>query len=73
MSAIYRNAIAVADRFVPPKLQPLWNHEAGKPILFRLPVQRYLITDVTLVERWRADNAHTKCDDIGCYDSGNNR
>jgi hypothetical protein len=29
MSLVYRKAIAVADKFVPPKLQPLWNHEAG--------------------------------------------
>jgi len=30
MSVIYRNAIAIADKFVPPRLRPLWNHEAGK-------------------------------------------
>jgi hypothetical protein len=37
MSVIYRNAIAIADKFVPPKLQPLWNHEAGNPVIFRCP------------------------------------
>ena len=29
MSFIYRQAIAVADRFVPAKMAPAWNHPAG--------------------------------------------
>lgn len=42
MSVIYRNAIAIADKFVPPKLQPLWNHEAGpKTIFFWAPAFKW--------------------------------
>ena len=67
MSAIYRKAIAIADKFVPPKLQPLWNHEAGKPFLFRLPAHSYLIKDVSLFVQWRAANAHFTYDDVSCY------
>lgn len=29
MSIIYKATIAVAEKFVPQKLQPLWNHPAG--------------------------------------------
>lgn len=29
MSAIYRGVISVADKFVPAKLLPFWNHPAG--------------------------------------------
>jgi len=48
MSAIYRNAIAIADKFVPPKLQPLWNHEAGKPFVTR--VERMYLSNTTLFD-----------------------
>lgn len=34
MSAVYRGIITVADRFVPDKLRPLWNHPAGKKLIF---------------------------------------
>ena len=30
MSVIYRGIISVADKFVPSKLRPLWNHPAGR-------------------------------------------
>lgn len=30
MSKIYRAVILVADKFVPSKLRPLWEHEAGE-------------------------------------------
>ena len=29
MAALYGNVIRIADKFVPSKLQPLWNHAAG--------------------------------------------
>jgi hypothetical protein len=67
MSAIYRNAIAIADKFVPPKLQPLWNHEAGKPFLFRAPAHRYLIKDLSVLPQRREANAHCILDDVGSY------
>ncbi|XP_067012942.1 uncharacterized protein [Anabrus simplex] len=42
MSFIYRKTIAFADRFVPPKLQPLWNHPAGpKTIFFWSPLFKW--------------------------------
>lgn len=42
MSVIYRNVIAIADKCVPPKLQPLWNHEAGpKTIFFWAPAFKW--------------------------------
>jgi hypothetical protein len=43
MSVIYRNIVAIADKFVPPRLQPLWNHEAGKPSF----TSSFLVADVT--------------------------
>ncbi|PAA68931.1 hypothetical protein BOX15_Mlig029984g3, partial [Macrostomum lignano] len=44
MSAVYRAAIKVADRFVPAKLQPLWNHEAGpKTIFFWAPTFKWAL------------------------------
>jgi len=67
MSAMYRSAVAIADKFVPPKLQPLWNHEAGKPFLFPLPAHRYLVKDVSLLAQRRAANAHFTLDDVGSY------
>ncbi|XP_060525041.1 mitochondrial pyruvate carrier 2-like [Cylas formicarius] len=42
MSAIYTRGIAVLDRFVPPKLQPLWQHPAGpKTIFFWAPAFKW--------------------------------
>lgn len=42
MSLIYRKTIAFADKFVPPSLQPLWNHPAGpKTIFFWSPVFKW--------------------------------
>ncbi|KAK6635344.1 Mitochondrial pyruvate carrier 2 [Polyplax serrata] len=42
MSLIYRRGIAVLDKFVPKKLQPLWNHEAGpKTVFFWAPVVKW--------------------------------
>jgi len=42
MSVIYRNVIAVVDKFVPPKFRPLWNHEAGpKTVFFWAPVVKW--------------------------------
>ena len=34
MSAIYRGVISVADKFVPAKLLPFWNHPAGPKTIF---------------------------------------
>ncbi|ESO87168.1 hypothetical protein LOTGIDRAFT_229316 [Lottia gigantea] len=34
MSAIYKTVINVADRFVPAKLGPFWNHPAGPKTIF---------------------------------------
>ncbi|XP_063402628.1 mitochondrial pyruvate carrier 2-like isoform X2 [Mytilus trossulus] len=34
MSAIYRGIISVADKFVPAKLAPFWNHPAGPKTIF---------------------------------------
>lgn len=30
MSAFYKKSMAALDKIVPPKLQPLWMHPAGK-------------------------------------------
>ncbi|XP_059621016.1 mitochondrial pyruvate carrier 2-like [Phlebotomus argentipes] len=41
-SAVYRTIITTADKFVPPKLVPLWNHAAGpKTIFFWAPVFKW--------------------------------
>ncbi|KAG7164109.1 Mitochondrial pyruvate carrier 2-like [Homarus americanus] len=34
MAAIYRAIIRRADKFVPPKMQPFWNHPAGPKTVF---------------------------------------
>ncbi|KAJ9595122.1 hypothetical protein L9F63_013597 [Diploptera punctata] len=34
MSFIYRKTISVAEKYVPDKLQPLWNHPAGPKTIF---------------------------------------
>lgn len=42
MSFVYKKTIAVAEKFVPVKLQPLWNHEAGpKTIFFWAPAFKW--------------------------------
>jgi hypothetical protein len=67
MSVIYRNVIAIADKFVPPKLQPLWNHEAGKLFLLRLPAETYLTKAVSVQEQWRLAHAHCVSYGVGSY------
>lgn len=42
MSLVYRKAIQVADKFVPQKFQPLWNHPAGNIIYFDSLTYAYL-------------------------------
>lgn len=42
MSLVYRKAIQAADKFVPQKFQPLWNHPAGpKTIFFWAPAFKW--------------------------------
>ncbi|XP_068619536.1 mitochondrial pyruvate carrier 2-like [Battus philenor] len=42
MSKIYRTLIVATDRFVPTKLRPLWEHEAGpKTIFFWAPAFKW--------------------------------
>lgn len=42
MSKIYRAVIVACDRFVPGKLRPLWEHEAGpKTIFFWAPAFKW--------------------------------
>uniref|UniRef100_A0A1L8E084 Mitochondrial pyruvate carrier n=2 Tax=Nyssomyia neivai TaxID=330878 RepID=A0A1L8E084_9DIPT len=41
-SAVYRGIISTADKFVPPKMMPLWNHPAGpKTVFFWAPVFKW--------------------------------
>ncbi|CAH0389733.1 unnamed protein product [Bemisia tabaci] len=41
-SAVYRSIISTAEKFVPNKLQPLWNHPAGpKTVFFWAPVFKW--------------------------------
>jgi len=42
MALIYRKTIQIADKFVPAKFQPLWNHPAGpKTIFFWAPAFKW--------------------------------
>ncbi|XP_055692259.1 mitochondrial pyruvate carrier 2-like [Lutzomyia longipalpis] len=42
MSSVYRGIISTADKFVPPKMMPLWNHPAGpKTVFFWAPVFKW--------------------------------
>ncbi|XP_068221631.1 mitochondrial pyruvate carrier 2-like isoform X2 [Palaemon carinicauda] len=42
MSVIYRSLIRKADKFVPPKFQPMWNHPAGpKTVFFWAPAFKW--------------------------------
>ncbi|KAL8573506.1 Mitochondrial pyruvate carrier 2 [Nucella lapillus] len=44
MSVIYRGFISAADKFVPAKLRPLWNHPAGpKTIFFWAPFGKWIL------------------------------
>ncbi|CAK1545450.1 unnamed protein product [Leptosia nina] len=42
MSKVYKTVVVFADRFVPNKLRPLWEHEAGpKTIFFWAPAFKW--------------------------------
>ncbi|KAF6205085.1 hypothetical protein GE061_019252 [Apolygus lucorum] len=42
MSVVYRRLIQTADKFVPQKFQPLWNHAAGpKTVFFWAPAVKW--------------------------------
>ncbi|KAG8230947.1 hypothetical protein J437_LFUL002980 [Ladona fulva] len=42
MSLIYRKTISLLDKFVPPKMRPLWDHPAGpKTVFFWAPVFKW--------------------------------
>ncbi|CAH0731411.1 unnamed protein product, partial [Brenthis ino] len=42
MSKVYRVVVTAADKFVPSKLRPLWEHEAGpKTIFFWAPAFKW--------------------------------
>ena len=42
-SAMYRVAVNVADRFVPTRLRPLWEHPTGpKTIFFWAPAMKWV-------------------------------
>nr|CAD7429239.1 unnamed protein product [Timema monikensis] len=42
MSRVYHRTIAVVDKFVPPRLIPLWNHPAGpKTVFFWCPFVKW--------------------------------
>ncbi|XP_026763736.1 mitochondrial pyruvate carrier 2-like isoform X2 [Galleria mellonella] len=42
MSRIYKGVISVADKFVPTKLRPLWEHDAGpKTVFFWAPAFKW--------------------------------
>ncbi|XP_013189954.1 mitochondrial pyruvate carrier 2 isoform X1 [Amyelois transitella] len=42
MSKVYKTLVTAADRFVPSKLRPLWEHEAGpKTIFFWAPAFKW--------------------------------
>ncbi|KAH3726780.1 mitochondrial pyruvate carrier 2-like [Dreissena polymorpha] len=44
MAAAYRAVIKYADRFVPARLQPVWNHPAGpKTIFFWAPSMKWCL------------------------------
>ncbi|KAK3583907.1 hypothetical protein CHS0354_033684 [Potamilus streckersoni] len=44
MSSLYRGFIAVADKFVPAGLQPIWNHPAGpKTVFFWAPGAKWAL------------------------------
>jgi len=43
MALVYRSMIKTVDKFVPPKLQPFWNHPAGpQTIFFWAPVMKWV-------------------------------
>ncbi|XP_030768144.1 mitochondrial pyruvate carrier 2-like [Sitophilus oryzae] len=58
MALIYRNAIAVADKLVPQKLQPLWQHPAGpKTIFFWAPAFKWGLVIAGLADLQRPAEA----------------
>ncbi|XP_069361767.1 mitochondrial pyruvate carrier 2-like isoform X2 [Maniola hyperantus] len=53
MSKAYRAVVAVADRFVPSRLRPLWEHDAGpKTIFFWAPAFKWALVAASL-EQYR--------------------
>ncbi|XP_039759813.1 mitochondrial pyruvate carrier 2-like isoform X2 [Pararge aegeria] len=51
MSKVYKAVVAVADRFVPSKLRPLWEHDAGpKTIFFWAPAFKWALVLASLDE-----------------------
>ncbi|XP_028166272.1 mitochondrial pyruvate carrier 2-like isoform X2 [Ostrinia nubilalis] len=53
MSKVYKLAVTAADRFVPSKLRPLWEHEAGpKTIFFWAPAFKWALV-LTSIDDFR--------------------
>ncbi|XP_059051754.1 mitochondrial pyruvate carrier 2-like isoform X2 [Achroia grisella] len=51
MSRVYKGIITVADKFVPSKLRPLWEHDAGpKTVFFWAPAFKWGLVLVSLDE-----------------------
>ncbi|XP_046971906.1 mitochondrial pyruvate carrier 2-like isoform X2 [Vanessa cardui] len=51
MSGVYRAVVKVADKFVPTKLRPLWEHEAGpKTIFFWAPAFKWALVMASIDE-----------------------
>ncbi|XP_075985045.1 mitochondrial pyruvate carrier 2-like isoform X2 [Anticarsia gemmatalis] len=49
MSKVYKAVVTVADRFVPGKLRPLWEHPAGpKTIFFWAPAFKWALVLASL-------------------------
>jgi len=49
MSMIYRQIIKAAEKYVPDKLRPLWNHEAGpKTVFFWAPAMKWSLVIAAL-------------------------
>ncbi|XP_013139638.1 PREDICTED: mitochondrial pyruvate carrier 2-like isoform X2 [Papilio polytes] len=49
MSKIYRALISATDKFVPSKLRPLWEHEAGpKTIFFWAPAFKWALVAASI-------------------------
>ncbi|KAJ0172138.1 hypothetical protein K1T71_012111 [Dendrolimus kikuchii] len=53
MSKVYKTIITAADRFVPGKLRPLWEHEAGpKTVFFWAPAFKWALV-LTSIDEFR--------------------
>ncbi|XP_045517779.1 mitochondrial pyruvate carrier 2-like isoform X2 [Pieris brassicae] len=51
MSKVYKTVVVFADRLVPSKLRPLWEHEAGpKTIFFWAPAFKWALVAVSVDE-----------------------